>query len=212
MRKIILKEGRSNQITLPVTPESFEISFGRRVETVNIHQLGDINLWGGKLMATIQLSCLLPAQNYPFSTADRGPYDYIELLETWIDRKRVLRYIVTGTPVNVQVMLESLHYGERDGTGDVYAQLTLREYPELEAVETTRSKSVGKPRPSMEEPVEESTYVVKAGDTLWSICRAAYGEYTAALGAKLAVYNGRKTSTVLYVGDVYKLPPRSRLE
>jgi hypothetical protein len=41
-RKFIIKA--SKQITLPVTPESFEVSYGRNIETVNIHEVGDVNI------------------------------------------------------------------------------------------------------------------------------------------------------------------------
>lgn len=44
----------SKQITLPVTPESFEVSFGQRIESVNIHEVSDVNLSGGMALGTIK--------------------------------------------------------------------------------------------------------------------------------------------------------------
>ena len=76
MRKFIIKA--SKQITLPVTPEGFEVSYGRRTETVNIHEVGDVNLPGGLALGSIKISCLFPSQPYPFAQDSGDPYGYVD--------------------------------------------------------------------------------------------------------------------------------------
>ena len=105
--KITLKEqsGRT-AITFPVTPPSFTMSVGQVVQTVHIHEVGDVTLAGQRRLGSIKLSVLLPKNDYSFAAADREPYDYIAQLTRWVERKTVLRYIVSGTPINTEVLLE----------------------------------------------------------------------------------------------------------
>lgn len=95
MRKFIIKA--SGQITLPVTPESFEVSCGRRTETVNIHEVGDVNLPGGMALGTIKVGCMFPENDYPFALDSGEPYEYVERIEKIIKRKKPVRFVVSGT-------------------------------------------------------------------------------------------------------------------
>ena len=46
LKQMILKDTAGGaEFVLPVTPENFSVSFGRNVLKVNVHQLGDVNLW-----------------------------------------------------------------------------------------------------------------------------------------------------------------------
>lgn len=69
MRKFIIKA--SGQITLPVTPESFEVSYGRHTETVSIHEVGDVNLPGGMALGTIKCRVHVPGERLPVRTRFR---------------------------------------------------------------------------------------------------------------------------------------------
>lgn len=126
IRKFIIKA--SGQITLPVTPESFEVSYGRHTETVNIHEVGDVNLPGGMALGTIKVGCMFPENDYPFALDSGEPYEYVERIEKIIKRKKPVRFVVSGTGINERVLIEEISYGERDGTGDVYATITMRGY------------------------------------------------------------------------------------
>lgn len=200
----------TKQITLPVTPESFEVSYGRRTETVNIHQTGDVNLPGGMALGTIKISCLFPANNYPFATDYGSPYDYIEAIEKIIKKKKPVRFVVSGTPVNKKVLIEEISYGEKDGTGDVYAFLTMRGFYQV-----TTSKTAGATVSVREEGEgsvsQEQSYSAVYGDCLCFICRKFYGDGSYSLAQKLADYNGRADPNILYVGEVLKIPPKSVL-
>lgn len=216
MRKFIIKASR--QITLPVTPESFEVSCGRRIETVNIHEVGDVNLPGGMSLGTIKISCMFPENDYPFALDHGDPYDYVEQIERAIKKKKPVRFIVSGTGVNERVLLEEISFGERDGTGDVYATITMRGYRAVSAGQTVITQALSTYRD--EEPINpstggpggaEDTYSAVYGDCLCSICRAKYGDGSYALAKKLAAYNGRPDPNILYVGEVLKIPPKSVL-
>ena len=131
-RKFIFKGG-GKELVLPVTPDSYQVEKGINVEVVNIHQLGDAILAGYGTLATIKVSCIFPASRYPFSDSS-DPDVYIGQLEKWVKKRQKLRFVVGGTGVNIPALLQSVSYGERDGTNDVYADIILREYRQLQAV------------------------------------------------------------------------------
>lgn len=210
LRKMIFKAG-GRQLTLPVVPESFTVSAGRSIETVNIHELGDVILAGGKKLDSIKIPCLLPAREYPFGGGEDQPYDLITQFIQWINRKTVVRFIVTDTGINKKTLIENISYGEQDGTNDVYAELTLREYRVLEVAEAAESETGNNARAASDEEDAEQSYTTMYGDTLCAICRKFYGDGSYALAALLADYNGRANPNILYVGEMLRIPPRSTL-
>ena len=57
MRRILsfLNETAGTELVLPVTPPSYQWSFGRQIESVMLDQLGEINLPGGTLLGSCTL-------------------------------------------------------------------------------------------------------------------------------------------------------------
>ena len=123
-----------------------------------------------------------------------------------------MRFIVSGTGVNEQMLIEDIAYGEKDGTGDVYATITMRGYREVGAAQTTAvlgavTRNAGSGSIGLTNP-----YFAVYGDTLCSICRRAYGDGSYTLAKKLAAFNfGTRDANILYVGDKVNLPPKEAL-
>lgn len=211
--KIIFKDTAVNsELILPVMPPAFEVSHGINVETVNIHTLGDVALAGYCTLPNFKLDALFPAQRYSFvqAAAFLAPYQYVAKFEAWIDKRTVLRFVVSDTPVNLPVLIEDITYREQDGTGDVYATINMRRYRQLAAAKAQEEKTKNEPRADIgsSTPAAQS-YTVVSGDTLSGIARKFYGN--AMLYPKLATYNGIKNPNLIYVGQVIKLPDRSLL-
>lgn len=62
-------------LILPITPETFEVSSGIRIETINIHAIGDIRIAGYPTLDSISISGIFPANRYSFAvTDDITPY------------------------------------------------------------------------------------------------------------------------------------------
>ena len=136
MQVCLIRDG--TPLTLPVTPAGYSWAVGRNLETINISQLGDVYRPGGRSrFAGDALECLLPAQEYPWMEAGAvaNPQYYLDLLTAWAAAGEPVRYIVSGTEINTLVYIESVEYGERDGTGDVYVSLRLRENTDQEEPE-----------------------------------------------------------------------------
>ena len=200
--------GNGREVVLPVTPESFEVGHGTRIETVNIHTVGDVSIAGFGATSTIKVSCMLPAQNYPFASGG-DPYDYIDTFRRWIDNRYPVRFIVSDTGVNVRTYMEDVQYGEKDGTNDVYVTITLREAPEIKAVKVQSSKQENNARSAGTKRQTAQSYVVQDGDCLIAICRKFYGD--GSVYSQLAKYNGIKNPNLIYTGNVIKIPDKSLL-
>lgn len=215
LRKFIFHSPSDGQeIILPVTPSSYQVETGQGIQVVNLTQFGDYALAGYPSIYAFTLDCMFPAQSYPFmvggSTPD--PNLYIEFFERAVKERQVLRFVVSDTLVSNEVLVESLRYGEQDGTNDVYVTLSLMPYRRLQvmsAISTENATAQGTARAGDAPSVTQQSYTIKPGDTLWGICRRFYGE--GKLAYKLAKFNHIKNADLIYDGDTLKIPEKSLL-
>lgn len=203
-------------LVMPVTPGNYRWASGRRMETVNISALGDVFLPGGRSRFTGSFDFLLPSQAYPWMEAGArtDPQYYLDLLNAWSADGRPVRLVITGTQINVLVYLEEVCQEEKDGTGDRYVTVALREHTSLKAAEVTVTSAAAQNHPRTAESVSPGTeqfYTVVAGDCLSVICRRFYGNGTAKYYNALAAYNGIKNPNLIYAGRILKIPPESVL-
>lgn len=207
-----LDETTGAELVMPVTPPGYGWSYGSLVETIALDQLGEINLRGGRKLAQKSLEFLLPAQLYPFCNPGTlaNPWHYRDRLNKWSDSMTPVRYIVSGTPINVAVLIEDVDCQERDGTNDVYCSVTMREYQRPDApVLPVAGATGGTPRPAESATATAKTYTVVKGDTLWGIAKRFYGrgeEY-----GRLASANSIKNANLIYPGQVLTIPPLDNL-
>ena len=211
---VFLDPASGVSMMLPVTPAGYEWACRAAVETVAVDQLGDLNLFGGTRMASATLrDCLLPAQEYPFLSPGEWdePWRYVEKLEKWIASGTPVRYIVSGTPLNAEVLIEEVSYREQDGTNDLYADITIRQYrrPETPVLPAKASASAALTRDSATGAAESKTYTVARGDTMWGISRRFYGDGT--LAWRLAAFNQIANANLIHPGQVLDIPPKSSL-
>ena len=209
-----LEEATGIELVLPVTPASYSWPHEAAIETVKVDQLGDLNFYGGKRMGSTTLrDCILPAQAYPFLSPGAGtnPWFYLERLEKWVDAGAVLRWMVSGTPVNAAVLLEGVTYREQDGTNDLYADITLRQYdrPETPVLPAQAEASTALSRDSATGASAARSYTVVSGDTMWDIYRRFYGD--GSLAWQLAAANEIKNANLIYPGQALHIPPRRQL-
>ena len=203
LRRVIFVQG-SRELILPVTPETFEAGHGIKIETVNIHDVGDIRVAGHPTLDNVSLASFFPAQAYSFAVAPwTDPWELVEKFKAWADTQTVVRLIVTGTGVNIPVLIETIRYGERDGSNDVYYTLALSEYRYV-AVGSSRSVSTKATRTVTTPPATPQTYTVASGDTLSAIARKFYGDSSEY--QKIASANGISNPNVIRVGAVLTLP------
>lgn len=212
-RKIILKNTETAQeLIMPVTPASYPMAAGRAVERLDMAEVGQIALPGLETLFSEVLEVMLPAQLYPFCTAEAvaDPDYYLDLLTEWSREGHVCRYIVTGTSINSPVLLGPIDYGEQDGSNDVYAKIPLYEYRYLEDVQVEKlTQNSSRPTEAADQPTTADSYTVVQGDSLWAICKKYYGD--GSLAYKLATANDITNPNLIYPGQVLSLPDLATL-
>ncbi len=210
-----LINGRS--LVLPVTPERATWEQGVNIESINISAVGDVYRAGKRRRYRGQIEGMLPANPYSWAqaTAVVDPYYYINMFTQAMEQKTVVRYIVGGTEINAQVLIEGMTYEERDGSGDVYYALSLAEWVDLEAV-TVSGPDTAWTGPTTQNSgqttdAQAQQYTIVTGDMLSVICRRYYGNGGARYYEALANYNGIVNPHLIYPGTTIKIPPESEL-
>lgn len=116
-------------LTLPVIPGSYEAGQSYNNGSVNVNALGEINMLGKRNLMTISFSSFFPAQQYEFGVAGYyAPYEGIRKLQRFAQKGQPCKLIISGTNINTAVTIDNLNFREKDGTGDVYFDLSMREY------------------------------------------------------------------------------------
>ena len=205
-------------VVLPVTPEQATWEKGINIEAINISAVGDVYRPGKPTRYRGSIEGFFPAHDYPWLApgAISDPYYYINLFTALMEQKTVIRYIVGGTEINAQVVVEALSYREQDGSGDVYYTLSLAEWVDLEAVtvstiDTAWTGNAGTGNTGQTSSQSTQQYTVVAGDMLSVICRRYYGNGSAKYYEAVAAYNGIPNPHLIHPGDVIQLPPEDQL-
>ena len=209
--EIWLKKGKE-KVKLPFLPDSYEIQSPQNNETLVTANGTEITLIGKRGLRTISWSSWFPKgkPNYIVSSSYTGkPMSYIRKLGKM--KGEIVKLMITGV-INCQATIESLTYGQNDGTGDIYYTIELREYksPETknkskktqEVVDKKSNKAKKPATKTSTKDVKNQTYIVKKGDTLTGIAK----KLTGTSANWKAIYNTNKKTigsnpNKLYVGQ-----------
>ena len=117
----------------------------------------------------------------------------------------------TTLSVNAAVLIAGVTYREQDGSNDLYADITLRQYrrPETPTLPVQAAAEAAKSRDSATGAADRRSYTVQRGDTLYAIARKFYGD--GALCWRLAAANGVKNANLIYPGQALTIPPLEQL-
>ena len=183
--EMYLKKDDKDIFRFPVLPSAINVQDYAITNDSNITGLGDVTVFGGKGLRTIEISSFFPnpKRKYRFVNYTDYPkqYDCVTKIKKWMDKGEVLRFIVTGTEINFQVRITDFEYSEQDGTRDVYFTINLKEYRKIKISSTTpkKKKTDNKTRTDTKETsskTKQKTYTVKSGDTLYDIAKKYYGK------------------------------------
>ena len=212
--EMYLKKDDKDIFRFPVLPSAINVQDYVITNDSNITGLGDVTVFGGKGLRTIEISSFFPnpKRKYSFVSYTDYPkqYDCVNKIKKWMDKGEVLRFIVTGTEINFQVRITDFEYSEQDGTRDVYFTINLKEYRKIKISSTTpkKKKTDNKDRTDTKETdnkPKQKTYTVKSGDTLYDIAKKHYGkgsDYKKIIEKNKAKYPSLSKSTTLKKGWV----------
>ncbi|MCC0658522.1 LysM peptidoglycan-binding domain-containing protein [Clostridioides sp. ES-S-0123-01] len=169
----------------PVFPSSFEINSKAIVNTSNILKTGEIAVFGGVGLRTTEISSFFPKNeaSYCDYTGFPTPYDCVNKIQKWMNEGLILRYTITETNINMEVIIDSFKYEEKDCTGDVYFTLNLKEYKRIQ-IPKINTSSNDKISSKLDLPLtkgfevknKQKTHKVGKGDSLWSLAKKYYGD------------------------------------
>ena len=168
---------REEVLQLPIAP-MFKLHTAQGVETMTLQKLGEISLPGLKSLDSITLDFCLPAQDYYFLQYHdiKDPWDCVELIKKWKATRRPIRLIITGTTINVAMLIKTYSYGVQDGTNNVECALELIEYVFLESPKLATFKGTNFDTAVAGSHSEDTEWTVRYGDTLTGIAKAVYGD------------------------------------
>lgn len=208
---------------LPVNPEELEISTNQAIEKYEILKLGQIAVPTHMELKEYSFETEFPHESlhYVVTPKDfKNAEDYLNIFNEWREQLVPVRFLAGKTTdntldedaINTLVLIESLTITEKAGEEkDKYVSFKLIEYKEHAKQEYIYlvDKTTGKKTTTTKEqknPKSTGFYVVKAGDTLWSIAKKYYNN-----GSKYTkIYNANKSiisnPSVIHPGQKLVIP------
>ena len=199
----------NDKIRFPVVPSSIGVNRSNNIDTQAVIKLGEVPIFNGTSLKTIELTSFFPNQEYNFCdyTGFMKPYEFSEKIQKWMYEGKPLRVIVTDSPTNMQCLIQQFDTVEQDGTRDLYFTLNLLEYRPIE-VSNLNNSSSNSSSDNLTRPSEEitnntqKTHKVVKGDCLWDIAQKYYGKgslYPKIKEANKSKYPSLSKNNIIYV-------------
>ena len=206
----------NDKIRFPVVPSSIGVNRSNNIDTQAVIKLGEVPIFNGTSLKTIELTSFFPNQEYNFCdyTGFMKPYEFSEKIQKWMYEGKPLRVIVTDSPTNMQCLIQQFDTVEQDGTRDLYFTLNLLEYRPIE-VSNLNNSSSSSSSDNLTRPSEEitnntqKTHKVVKGDCLWDIAQKYYGKgslYPKIKEANKSKYPSLAKSNVIYTNMELIIP------
>ena len=211
----------NDKIRFPVVPSSIGVNRSNNIDTEAVIKLGEVPIFNGTSLKTIELTSFFPNQEYSFCdyTGFIKPYEFSDKIQKWMYEGKPLRVIVTDSPTNMQCLIQQFDTVEQDGTRDLYFTLNLLEYRPIEVpnLSSSNTSSNSNNIQNTSRPSEASnnsssgqkTHKVVKGDCLYDIAKKYYGNgnlYTKIKEANKTKYPSLAKNNIIYVGMELIIP------
>ena len=174
----------NDKIRFPVVPSTIGVSRSNNIDTQSVLKLGEVPIFNGTSLKTIELTSFFPNQEYSFCdyTGFMKPYEFSDKIQRWMYQGTPVRIIITDSPTNMQCLIQQFDTSEQDGTRDLYFTLNLIEYrpieiPVIKIDTNTSNTSNNTTRPTEQtNNTTQKVHKVVKGDSLWAIAQKYYGK------------------------------------
>ncbi len=187
----IMDEQTGIELQLPVNPEKITFKWSRKMETVNILNLGEIDFTTGDKLTGISFSSFFPAVYVPAycTTANLNtPQSANAVMNAWKSRyneptpglKDPVRLIITGAQeINMLAIVSDYESNEHGGEpGDIYYSVSFREWKEIfvrtESEEKPGNRTAMKKRPRLVK-LPTGLDEFSGPEALWKVAKQHYG-------------------------------------
>ena len=217
----------NDKIRFPVVPSSIGVNRSNNIDTQSVIKLGEVPIFNGTSLKTIELTSFFPNQEYSFCdyAGFMKPYEFSEKIQKWMYEGKPLRIIVTDSPTNMQCLIQQFDTVEQDGTRDLYFTLNLLEYRPIEVPNLSNSnqsnnsksnssnnnQNTSRPnnKTNTNSNSQQKKYKVVKGDSLWEIAQKHYGNgnlYPKIKEANKTKYPSLSKSNVIYTNMELIIP------
>ncbi len=167
----------SREIRIPWLPEKIEFEDGGTIRaTYDIMDLGPVEVPTGSGLWSYSWESIFPGENRTDDAMMRGtwkaPKKYHNILEDWHEKGTPLRLLVTGYPINKDVILDEYTGNAAGGFGDIEYSLSFIEDRDISVKSTKVAVAAA---PAKRSVATSGTYTIKKCDCLWNIAKAKYG-------------------------------------
>ena len=180
------------ELQLPVNPEKIKVRWGRKTETVNILNLGEVDFTTGDKLTEVSFESFFPAQYVPtycVMATPPTPDSANAVMNAWKSRfqepkkglKDPIQLIITGAQdINMLCLLSSYESDEHGGEpGDIYYKATFREWREINVRKESEEKQDPrvnmKPRPTLVKMPMGVGGIFGRDEALWKIAKGNLG-------------------------------------
>lgn len=120
---------REKVIRLPVLPAEFNIQSPGQNESYQTITSKEITLINEVGLKSIGFSSFFPSRKLTYSKENSMfGWDFVKEIEMMRDRRIPFRLIITETPINMPVTIESFEYGLKAGAKDINYSIEFKEF------------------------------------------------------------------------------------
>lgn len=164
---------------LDVNPKEISVTQQNKDKTIDLLNVGEVNVKGNRGLVKTALSTFLPASGSHFNRSGTAPEEIIQAVRKAKNGKRSVRIVISGTDINATFSVSSMEEKYVEGQEDIYINWSFVEERELNTASvasyTKRYTDTG----LCDRPEERSTpksVTLKQGDSLWNIACREYGD------------------------------------
>lgn len=179
----VIVSGEDGKVILPVTPKKYSVKSGQMNKVVSVEQLGEALLFGLPSAKKLSFEGFFPSptHDYPFVVGStQNPIDMVEQVNKWLEARKPVRVIITDSPVNLMVGIQSFDWWEQDGSRDVYFSLEFCEYKDLNTPAANNDRQLAndtglkkRPGPSIQ---ADAVQKIQPGRDIVDAAKKAYGQ------------------------------------
>lgn len=176
-RTVLLVTG-DGQFELSVNPPEISVTQDNKDKTIDLLNVGEINVPGMRGLIKVSLATFLPDSNSPFYTGV-APEQIVQAVKKAKNGQKAIRIIISGSDVNTQFNVSSMSETYKEGQGDIYISWAFVELRDLNTGQVAsfvrRYTDTGLCTRRTTRSVPKAV-TVQSGDTLWNLAKRYYDD------------------------------------
>lgn len=191
-------------ITLPLNPETTDISNEKEIPTYNILNYGEVSVSGRKMLKRLTLSNIFPDEGSFLSMLaslvkglNYKPYslqETVDMIDRWVDNDDIIRVIISGQ-LNAEFRIANFTKHVRESVSDLGYTIDLIEYrnpaQKSSLFELPKTKLVKLKERAIKKYIPAQV-TGQTGQTIYKLAKLTYGGKFEALAKKNGITNTNK--------------------